>query len=91
MFFLNYEFYIFCFLIKTKVFIVLLFYNFFWKKNGIFSYNFILELKNLFYFIYLITDFAWSLSNDLIVSVGHDSCLKLWQVKNGKVLRVIQR
>jgi len=37
-----------------------------------------------------VSDFSWSLSNDLIVSVGHDSCLKLWQVNNGKVLRVIQ-
>jgi len=34
-----------------------------------------------------VSDFAWSLSNDLIVSVGHDSCLKLWQQQawNGKM------
>lgn len=35
------------------------------------------------------TDFCWSLSNDLIISVGFDSSLRLWQANTGTTLRVI--
>nr|CAB3267683.1 WD repeat-containing protein 13-like [Phallusia mammillata] len=36
-----------------------------------------------------VTDFSWSLSNDLIVSVSLDSTLKLWETTSGKCLRHI--
>ncbi|CAK8678288.1 unnamed protein product [Clavelina lepadiformis] len=36
-----------------------------------------------------VTDFAWSLSNDLIVSVSSDATLRLWQTNSGKCMRNI--
>uniref|UniRef100_H2ZHU8 Uncharacterized protein n=1 Tax=Ciona savignyi TaxID=51511 RepID=H2ZHU8_CIOSA len=36
-----------------------------------------------------VSDFSWSLSNDLIVSVSLDATLKLWQSQTGSCLRTI--
>nr|XP_018669266.1 WD repeat-containing protein 13-like [Ciona intestinalis] len=36
-----------------------------------------------------VTDFSWSLSNDLIVSVSLDATLRLWQSQSGSCIRAI--
>jgi len=37
-----------------------------------------------------VTDFAWSLSNDMILTCSLDSTIRLWQTKNGTCIRVIK-
>ena len=36
------------------------------------------------------SDFMWSLSNDIILSVSYDGTARLWNVASGKCIRVIQ-
>ncbi|XP_077973042.1 WD repeat-containing protein 13-like [Styela clava] len=36
-----------------------------------------------------ITDFAWSLSNDLIVTASKDTTLRLWDTSSGRCIRVV--
>ena len=44
---------------------------------------------NIYSFDY-ISDFVWSLSNDIILSVSYDGTARLWNVASGKCMRVIQ-
>ena len=39
---------------------------------------------------HIITDFVWSLSNDIILSVSYDGTSRLWNVASGECIRAIQ-